>query len=420
MAPVIEFQNVSKRFRAGVSAEGGARRSARAWLSGLWHRRASESAAFWALRDVSFGIDAGESFALIGHNGSGKSTSLKLITRILEPTSGSVRVNGRVAALLELGSGFHPDLSGRENIYLNGALLGFSRRDMRRRIDEIVSFAELEHFIDLEVKHYSSGMFMRLGFAIATAVDPDVLITDEVLAVGDEAFQRKCMERIFQFRRQGKTIVLVSHALEQVRSLCQRAIWLDHGEAKALGPTGDVIGEYLRHTNALEQQRQAADNADGAELAELPEQDPNRWGSREAEIVGVELIGPSGHESSLLYTDEPITVRMRYRAPRPIERPQFGIAIHHAVGLHISGPNNTHAGFEIPRIEGEGYVEWHLDRLPLLEGSYLLSAALVDATGLHIYDYHNQRWPFVVRAPMPGGTFGLVRMPGVWKHTTSN
>jgi lipopolysaccharide transport system ATP-binding protein len=414
MAAVIEFQKVSKRFRAGSAPQAGAGGgSARSWLRGLLRREPADS--FWALRDVSFDVEAGESFALIGHNGSGKSTSLKLITRILEPTSGRVHVRGRVAALLELGSGFHPDLSGRENIYLNGALLGFSRSEMRRRLDEIVAFAELEPFIDLEVKHYSSGMFMRLGFAIATAVDPDVLITDEVLAVGDEAFQRKCMERIFQFRREGKTIVLVSHALEQVRSLCQRAVWLDHGEAKALGPSSQVISEYLRHTNLLEQQRrEAAGEREPAD--EVGAAEPNRWGSRAAELVDVEILGPRGQPSTTLFTGEPMTVRLHYRAPTPITQPQFGIAIHHAAGIHICGPNNVHAGFDIARIEGQGYVDWHVERLPLLEGSFLLSAALVDQTGMHIFDYHHQRWPFVVRAPIPGGTYGLYRLPGSWSH----
>src|SRR6266511_2241654 len=224
---IIEFQNVSKRFVLHKDRQD--------TIQGRFARRLrprDQGEEFWALRDVSFGVSRGESLGLVGHNGAGKSTALKLMTRILEPTSGSVTIDGRVAALLELGSGFHPDLSGRENVFLNGSLLGFSRRDMQARLPEIVDFAEIGDFIDMEVKHYSSGMYTRLAFAVATAVDPDILITDEVLAVGDEAFQRKCMDRIYRFRQQGKTIIFVSHALETVRALCDHAVWLDHCQAR--------------------------------------------------------------------------------------------------------------------------------------------------------------------------------------------
>src|SRR5437588_405301 len=195
---------------------------------------------FWALRDVNLSIYAGEAVGIIGENGSGKSTTLKLISRILEPTSGSVSVRGKVSALLELGTGFHPELTGSENIYLNGSLLGISRKEMARRYEGIVDFAELSEFIDTPIKHYSSGMVMRLAFAVAINVDPDILLTDEVLAVGDEAFQRKCLEYIAELRKRGVTIIFVSHALDAVRALCSRAIWLDHGRLIADGPSGEV------------------------------------------------------------------------------------------------------------------------------------------------------------------------------------
>src|SRR5437773_480468 len=233
---VIEFANVSKRFTIHHDR----RNSIQERIAGLFRPRA-RGETFWALRDVSFSVGQGESLGLVGHNGAGKSTALKLMTRILEPTSGAVKLRGRVAALLELGSGFHPDLSGRENVFLNGSLLGFSRRDMQARLPEIVDFAEIGDFIDMEVKHYSSGMYTRLAFAVATAVDPDILITDEVLAVGDESFQRKCMDRIYRFRQQGKTIIFVSHALETVRQLCDHAVWLDRGKARAIGVAREVI-----------------------------------------------------------------------------------------------------------------------------------------------------------------------------------
>src|SRR6266487_2147022 len=237
---VIEFANVSKRFTIHHDR----RNSIQERIAGLFRPRA-RGETFWALRDVSFSVGQGESLGLVGPNGAGKSTALKLMTRILEPTSGAVKLRGRVAALLELGSGFQPDLSGRENVCLNGSLMGFSKRDMQARLEEIVEFSEVGDFIDMQVKHYSSGMYTRLAFAVATAVDPDILITDEVLAVGDEGFQRKCMERIYRFRQMGKTIIFVSHALETVRLLCDHAIWLDHGAARATGSASGVIDSYL-------------------------------------------------------------------------------------------------------------------------------------------------------------------------------
>src|SRR5215210_2469896 len=258
MTNIIEFANVSKRFMLHKDRQD----TIQGRFAGLLRPR-PQGEEFWALRDISFSVGKGESLGLVGHNGAGKSTALKLMTRILEPTSGQVAMNGRVAALLELGSGFHPDLSGRENVFLNGSLLGFSRRDMQARLPEIVDFAEIGDFIDMEVKHYSSGMYTRLAFAVATAVDPDILITDEVLAVGDESFQRKCMDRIYRFRQQDKTIIFVSHALETVRTLCDHAVWLDHGQARLVGSASAVIDAYLADVNRREQEQIAL----GATLA---------------------------------------------------------------------------------------------------------------------------------------------------------
>jgi ABC-type polysaccharide/polyol phosphate transport system ATPase subunit len=409
MKSVVEFDQVSKRFTLK-----GEQRSLRDSLRGLFRPR-REGQAFWALRDVSFDVGEGESFGLIGHNGSGKSTSLKLITRILEPTSGRVAVRGRIAALLELGSGFHPDLSGRENVFLNGALLGFSRRDMQHKMDAIVEFAELEQFIDTPVKHYSSGMFARLGFAIATAVDPDILITDEVLAVGDEAFQRKCMERIFEFRRDGKTIIFVSHALDVVRTLCQRAVWLDHGELRAFGDSNSVINSYLQATNLreLERAKRASHTDDVAEADEVP--DANRWGSREAELVSVELCDANGSPQQLFTTGGTLIVRMHYRATTLVRDPQVGLAIYHASGAHVCGPNNTHSNFAIPLLDGRGVIEWRIDDLPLLQGEYLLSTAIYDTSGMHPYDHRHQAFRFAVRSAVMGEGYGLVRLHGTWR-----
>lgn len=241
MVKRVELDNVSVRFVLQHQRS----RSFQDALVGLLGRRETNHEEFWALQNVSFALRAGETVGIIGENGSGKSTVLKLITRIIEPTTGSVLVNGKVSALIELGAGFHPDLTGRENIYLNGSILGLSRREIDRLFDEIVAFSELERFIDTAVKHYSSGMYMRLGFAVATSVDPDILIIDEVLAVGDESFQSKCIDRIFDFKRRGKTILIVSHSLDVVERLCDQVLWLGHGVLKVQGPPEQVIRSYV-------------------------------------------------------------------------------------------------------------------------------------------------------------------------------
>ena len=242
MTAVVELASISKRYRLSHEK---ARSLQEVWLGLFKGKRSGRVEEFWALRDVSLHIRPGESVALIGPNGAGKSTALKIIARIIDPTQGMVRVNGRMSALIELGAGFHSDLTGRENVFLNGSILGFSRQEMRARFDEIVSFAELEQFIDAELKRWSTGMVMRLGFAIATSVNPDILITDEILAVGDESFQRKCLRRIRTFREEGGTILFVSHDMHAVRDLCQRSVWLDHGVAQMDGPTQEVVAGYL-------------------------------------------------------------------------------------------------------------------------------------------------------------------------------
>jgi lipopolysaccharide transport system ATP-binding protein len=242
MTAIVELAHISKRYRLSHEK---ARSLQEVWLGLFKGKRSSRVEEFWALRDVSPQIKAGESVALIGPNGAGKSTALKIIARIIDPTQGMVSVQGRMSALIELGAGFHSDLTGRENVFLNGSILGFSRQEMQDRFDEIVSFAELEQFIDTELKRWSRGMVMRLGFAIATSVNPDILITDEILAVGDGSFQRKCLRRIKTFREEGGTILFVSHDMHAVRDLCDRSVWLAHGVAQMDGPTAEVVAGYL-------------------------------------------------------------------------------------------------------------------------------------------------------------------------------
>nr|PZN18229.1 MAG: ABC transporter ATP-binding protein [Chloroflexota bacterium] len=405
MSPAIEFEHVSKKFILHRERREGLQERA----AGLLRPR-PPSDEFWALRDVSFAVDRGQSIGLVGHNGAGKSTALKLMTRILEPTSGSVRVRGRVAALLELGSGFHPDLTGRDNVFLYGSLLGIGRREMAARLDEIVAFAGVDEFLDMEVKHYSSGMYTRLAFAVATSVDPEVLITDEVLAVGDEAFQRKCMERIYAFRQQGRTIVFVSHALDTVRTLCDTAVWLDHGVARAVGPASEVVDAYLAEVNRREQEeleRRAAADPDQA--------DPlRRYGSREVEIVGVELLDAEGRQRAVFHAREPLTVRIRYHAHRPVPRPIFGLALHHEGGFLLSGPNTRFFGLDIPQLSGAGHVDYTIPSLPLLGGRYLLSAAVYDDSMLHPYDHHDRLYRLTVQSDQGRERFGVLALEGRW------
>ncbi|WP_129631461.1 ABC transporter ATP-binding protein [Candidatus Oscillochloris fontis] len=409
MAPVIEFNNVSKRFILHRDR----RDTIQERVAGLLSRRPSGE-EFWATRNVSFSVEPGQSLGLVGHNGAGKSTILKLMTRILEPTSGSVRTRGRIAALLELGSGFHPELSGRENVFLYGSLMGLSREQMAARLPEIIAFADIGDFIDTAIKHYSSGMYTRLAFAVATAVDPDILITDEVLAVGDEAFQRKCMERIYSFRRAGKTIIFVSHALEVVRSLCDVAVWLDHGEMRASGAAGEVIDAYLANVNRQEEIRLAAERhttrpADA-------DDNPLRHGTREVEITGVQLLDAAGLERASFHTHQNLTIRIHYHAHQPIQGPVFGVGIYLENGIWLTGPNTGFDQFQIGMIEGTGSIDYSIPNLPLLTGHYRISAAVVDSTQLHTYDHHDRIYSLVVHSNNARERYGIFSIPGGWQQ----
>ncbi len=382
--------------------------------------------AFWALRDVSFGVYPGELLGVIGENGSGKSTTLKLISRILSPTYGTISVRGKVSALLELGTGFHPELSGRENIFLNGSLLGIPRREMAHRYPDIVSFAEIADFIDAPIKHYSSGMVMRLGFAVAIHVDPDILLTDEVLAVGDEAFQRKCLDHIAALRQRGVTIIFVSHALEAVRSLCKRVIWLDHGRIVADGPAGEVIDRYLTYENAKHAERIKDEgnrmrDEEKEEEAMKGEIDPNLFPlsliPHPFQITGVDFLDAQGQTSTLFSTGQPLTIRIKYNAEQRLESPVFGLALYTENGTHINGPNTNFSGLHIPAIEGTGSVAYTIQQLPLLTGRYSVTVALTGPDTTQVYDHQHQAYTFVVQ-PTPGlpERYGLLYIPSTWTH----
>jgi ABC-2 type transport system ATP-binding protein len=354
---------------------------------------------FWALRDVSLEVREGETFGLIGENGSGKSTMLKCLTRILTPDEGRVEIKGKVSALLELGAGFHPELSGRENVYLNGAILGLPQSEIKKRFDEIVEFAGVGPFIDEPVKNYSSGMYVRLGFSVAINVDPDILFVDEVLAVGDEAFQRKCNDKFNDLRRAGKTIVLVSHAMASVENLCDRVAWFSHGRLMQMGRPRDVISSY---TGTVEVGRH------------IDEFGKVRWGSGEARVTGVVWIGQDGQPVDRLHSARRALLRLHYECQEAVERPVFRVTFTTASGMEVCTTTSRGATCVPSKLEGKGFVELEFPDLRLLAGSYLLTVGLTDHTGMEAYDVRED----IVRIYVERGDSiepsGLVSLGGHW------
>ena len=391
-----------------------------ALLSGSVLRDLRPDAVFEALKGVSFEVPKGKTFGIVGRNGSGKSTMLKLIAGIGKPTAGSVRVQGRVSALIELGAGFHPEISGRENVYINGLMLGLSRREIADRFDEIVRFAELDEFIDAPVKTYSSGMYMRLGFAVAINVDPDVLLVDEVLAVGDEAFTHKCLDKFAEFRRRGRTILLVTHSLDLVTRFCDQALWLDAGVVKADGDPKRVIDAYLMDVAASEN-RELAEAAPAADIPK-PEAEPTdmfraaegRWGSREVEITAVEMIGASGLPAHLFKSGERVDIRLHVRANQRVNDFAFGVGIFNADGICCYGTNTHIEGGFANDFFGEGMVVLTIDSLGLVEGTYKLDVAVHRQNGVP-YDYHRLLYTFRVKSARKD--VGIYRPPHHWSFS---
>jgi ABC-type polysaccharide/polyol phosphate transport system ATPase subunit len=397
-----------------------------ALLSGSVLRDLRPDAIFEALKGVSFDVVKGKTFGIVGRNGSGKSTMLKLIAGIGKPTAGTVRVQGRVSALIELGAGFHPEISGRENVYINGLMLGLSRREIASRFDEIVRFAELEEFIDAPVKTYSSGMYMRLGFAVAINVDPDVLLVDEVLAVGDETFTHKCLDKFAEFRRRGRTLLLVTHSLDLVTRFCDEALWLDAGVAKAQGDPKRVIDAYLMDVARAENLELAAAEPNPKSQtnpeSRIPNPEPSdmfkaaegRWGSREAEITAVEMLGASGRPAHLFKSGERVEIRLHVRANQAVKDFAFGIGIFNAEGVCCYGTNTHIEGAAPSELSGEGMAIFTIDSLNLVEGTYKLDVAVHRQDGAP-YDYHRLLHTFrVISARKDVGVF---RPPHRWSFS---
>ena len=369
-APAIEVHDVSKRFRIY-------REKPTSLKQRLLTSR-SRSEDFWALRDVALDVGEGSTFGLIGHNGSGKTTLLKCVAGILRPTSGAILQRGRLAALLELGAGFHPELTGRENVYLNASFLGLSRKQTDAAFDDIVAFAELEQFIDTEVKFYSSGMLVRLGFAVAVHVEPDVLLIDEVLAVGDEAFQAKCLNRVREFQREGRTIVLVTHALDTVTEICDRAAMLHHGELHAIGMPAEVVRE-MRHVLL-----------GMADPGFVPEQ-----GTREAEIVEVQIVRPDGSSHGAILSGDPLTIVVDVRQNEPVDDLDVDFAVHESTNYLVLDARTSRAGIDLGRFDKKR-VRFKIQGFPYDPGKYWVTIGLSSRTTGHLYHVQTQRYLFEV------------------------
>jgi len=369
--------------------------------------------AFWALREVSLELHQGEVLGIVGPNGAGKSTLLKVIARVLRPTLGRVRVRGRIAPLLELGAGFDLELTGRENVFLNGAMLGFNQRDIAARLERIVDFAGLHQFIDAPLRTYSTGMVARLAFSVATDVAPEILIVDEVLSVGDADFQRKSLERIQGFRQAGATILMVSHNLDTVQAMCTRALWLDHGQIKAQGSAEAVVRQYQGFDMAAEAVRLADTK---------PVRTNQRWGTGAIEVRKVRLIDGTGEERAIFETGQPLTLQMDYEAHQPVTGSIFGMAIHRHDGAHVTGPNTQFAGLDLPTLRGRGTVACAIPALPLLEGLYHVSVAVVNADDTEVFDYHDRAYSFRVvnLANDVRERYGLITVQGQWSHVADS
>lgn len=349
-----------------------------------------------ALNNVSFTVKEGTTVGVIGENGSGKSTLLKVVTGIAKPTSGTVNVRGKVSALIELGAGFHPEISGRENVFINGIMLGLSKREINEKFDEIVRFAELEEFIDAPVKTYSSGMYMRLGFSIAINVNPDVLLVDEVLAVGDAAFVPKCLDRINDFRRRKKTILFVSHDLATVKKTCDRVIWLKEGRIQTIGEPKRVVDAYLqdvtdKQEEDFEKRHQEVEEA----KHEDEERREGRWGKREIEIKKTVIKNLKEQEKHVFSPDDGMIIDMEIEARSEEKDFVFGIGIFNSQGICCYGTNTILEEFEPVSIKGKGRVICRIERLNLVNGTYYLDVAVHKRDG-YPFDFHRNLYSFLV------------------------
>jgi ABC-type polysaccharide/polyol phosphate transport system ATPase subunit len=419
--PAVEAKNLSKHYRKwGKTRAFGSLKSA---FLGLGFGKAlSASEIVAALEDVSFRVEQGETFGVVGANGSGKSTLLKLVAGILKPSSGSLEVNGKVSALIELGAGFHPEISGRENVVINGIMLGLTRKEIERKLPSIIEFSGLSEFIDQPVKTYSSGMYVRLGFAVAIHTDPSILVVDEVLAVGDEAFAHRCLDTIREFSAKGKTIFFVTHSLALVEELCDRVLYLEKGRVKGIGDAREILSSYRLDVSAQEGERLAAVHeinqaelrqasaetappaeatietpAEGAPAAEAEEK-PRRWGDRSAIITACRLLDRTGVERYAYQTGEELTIEIEGTPQRNLDDFVFGIGLFTTEDLCIHGTNTDIEGYMPERFDGPAKVRITLPSCTLGAGTYLVDVAIHSRRGTP-YDYWRGAVRFRVDSP---------------------
>jgi len=430
MTPAIDVLDVSKVYRRYARKRQFATLKS-AILDGSLLGDLNPDETFQALKGVSFSVPKGCTYGVIGRNGSGKSTLLKCVAGITRPTKGEVKVDGRISALIELGAGFHPEISGRENIFINGIMLGLTKKEILRRFDEIVEFAEMQDFIDAPVKTYSSGMYMRLGFAVAVHVDPEVLLVDEVLAVGDQGFTHKCLDKFAEFRRRNKSILLVTHSLDLVEKFCDTAHWLDHGVTKGEGDPKRVVAAYVidvedTEENELAKAESSRVAAAAKEVVEAREDsvepvgrdfspavtgegpepegprdgfksEEGRWGTREVEITNVTISGPGGEAGHVFQSGESIQVRMDVASKDKITDFVFGLGLFNADNICVYGTNTNLEEFQPTEIDGNGVVTFTIDKLDLVEGTYRLDLAAHKTDG-YPYDYHRLLYTFRVKS----------------------
>ncbi|WP_395726230.1 ABC transporter ATP-binding protein [Nakamurella sp.] len=393
--PVVSVQGVSKSFRVYHDRN-------QSLKAAILRRKRATYEEFWALDDVTLQIPEGGTFGLMGHNGSGKSTLLKCIAKILQPNKGTITSRGRMAAMLEVGSGFHPELSGLENIYLNGSILGMSKQQIDANLDAIVDFAGVGNFIDQPVKNYSSGMYVRLGFSVAIHVDPDILLVDEILAVGDMQFQEKCKEKFAEFKEQGRTIIVVSHALGDMRSFCDQIAWLDHGRVVEVGPAAATIDKYIE---------------DG-HLARPVATGGARHGSGEIIVERIEMLDADGQDARHFRTGDELTLRLYYKATQPVRRPVFSASITNTDGVLAWTHHASDARFVPDELSGSGSVDVHIPAMPLQPGSFDLHSSVVDESLSHSYDQYMRAIRFDVAVGVPRESGGLVSMNSRWENLT--
>ena len=380
MTPIIRVESLSKRYQIGTRGRRDywtmreaivetARlpwRYLRRRLGGRYNGADAENAAstLWSLKEVTFAVQPGEVIGIIGRNGAGKSTLLKVLSRITDPTAGRVELRGRVGSLLETGTGFHHELTGRENIYLNGAILGMSRREITQKFDEIVAFAEIEQFLDTPAKRYSSGMYTRLGFAVAAHLDPEILLIDEVLAVGDVAFQKKCLGKIKEVGRSGRTVLFVSHDMAAILNLCTRTVVLANGQVDYVGSTTEGVKRYMEMAGTV----QAAD-------LDLSAHASRRRGYR-PHIQRIRLLNKSGEVTDRFQSGEGMTIELTCDSPAPVAAPQFALGVHDWMGMRVFTLGSYLSTTELPTLQGATRILCQVDELPLLPGRYTLSLSL--------------------------------------------